>query len=793
MKKLFLHRLPIMLVLVMISCFFTIHIAAQTRGLAERPKIASIKVEGNLKSDAELIIIASGLSVSQEFNADDITKAIENLWEMNVFKDIQVYGEQIEDGIEVVIVVKEYPRLESMDLEGQDKIDEEDIRGKMGLYTSQTVSPQHIKKAIERIKRKYAEEGYLNADVEITTYASQNDSNKVLLKIKITEGAKVKIRGINFFGNYSFADAKLEGTFDDTKSKSGVFRWFKGGDFDEKKYREDVKKLIAYYKKKGYRDFQVVKDSTYYAKNKKDFFIDIHVEEGVKYRIGDVTWTGNTLFSNEELSHAFGFSRGEIFNQEKYDKNMQEQVNAMYYDRGYIFAQIVPIEKPVSKDTLNLEFIVTEGNQVYIEKVEIRNNTKTKEKVIRRDVVAFPGEKFSREALIRSQRNLMVLNYFENVIPDVQPISQDKVNVIMTVTEKPTDTANLSMGYSAQDGLIGSAGVAFNNFLGNGQIVSLNLQLGGAGYRVFSVGFSEPYLFDTRTSFGASFYFSLDGNRRAQYVGYKQRSYGGSISFGRRLKWPDDYFLANWSVGYANSTLKPLSLSNLYPQFTYGQQQSLTLTQVIQRNSKDAAEFPKSGSVYTLTTDFGFVSIDTSGYANAVRVLPQNYTRHTFRAENYYPTLWSFVLYTDFTMGYSRTFKRNPLVEEIPQLDRFYMGGSALDIGSIQLRGYGGRGVGPQESGFAAGGASMVKYSAEIRLPVIPSPTMYILGFAEAGNVFRSLSETDPFKVKRSFGYGFRLFMPLVGVIGLDVAYGLDKTNKNRNFPRFHFQLGQQF
>ncbi len=763
------------------------------QGLSDRPRIASIKVEGNLKSDADLIVIASGLSEGQEFNADDITKAIENLWEMNVFKDIQVYGEKIDDGIGVVIVVKEYPRLESMELEGEDKIDEEEIRNKMGLYTSQTVSPQHIKKAIGRIKRKYAEEGYLNAEVDITSYTSQNDSNKVILKIKITEGDKVKIKGINFFGNYSFSDGKLQGTFDDTKSKSGLFKWFKSGDYDEKKYREDLKKLIAFYKKKGYRDFQVIKDSVYYAPNKKDLYLDIQVEEGVKYRIGNVSWTGNTLFSNEELSQAFGFSRGEIFNQEKYDRNMQERVNAMYYDRGYIFAQIVPIEKPLSRDTLDIEFIVTEGNQVYIDRVEIKNNTKTKEKVIRREVVAFPGEKFSRDALIRSQRNLMVLNYFENVIPDVQPVSQDKVNVVVTVSEKPTDTANLSMGYSAQDGLIGSAGVAFNNFLGNGQIVSLNLQLGGQGYRVFSVGFSEPYLFDTRTSFGASFYYSLDGNRRAQYVGYKQRSYGGSLSFGRRLKWPDDYFLVNGTIGYANSTLKPLSGSQLYTQYTYGQQQSLTLTGVVQRNSKDAAEFPKSGSVYTYTSDLGFVGIDTAGFSNVARVLPQNYMRHTFRAENYYPAFWSFVLYTDFTMGYARTFKKNPQVEEIPLLDRFYMGGSALDIGSIQLRGYSGRGVGPQDGGFPVGGATMVKYSTELRLPVIPNPTMYILAFAEAGNVFRSLSESDPFKVKRSFGYGFRLFMPLVGVIGLDVGYGMDKSNKNRNYPRFHFQLGQQF
>ncbi|NUM81919.1 outer membrane protein assembly factor BamA, partial [bacterium] len=432
-----------------------------------KPKIASIKIEGNIKSDADLVIIASGLTVGSEFGIDDVQRAIENLWEMNVFKDVQVFGEPAEGGIAVIIAVQEYPRLEAMEISGQDEIDEKDIRGQIGLYTSQTVSPQHVKKAAEKVRKLYATKGYLNAQVDIKSYASTTDTGKVLLKIKIDEGGKVKIRGINFNGNASFSDGKLRGTFDDTKSKTGFFKWFKSGDFDEKKYYEDLKKLIGFYKKHGYRDAVVVKDSVYYAKNNKDLYIDIWVEEGVKYYIGDVTWTGNTLFSNRELTSALGFDRGDVFNQEKYDRAMQERVQALYYDRGYIYAQIVPIEKPTSKDTLNIDFVVTEGSPVAIDKVEIRNNTKTKEKVIRREVVAYPGETFSRDALIRTQRNLMVLNYFENVIPDVQPVGPDKVNVIVTVTEKPTDTANLSMGYSGQDGLVCSAGVAFNNFLGN--------------------------------------------------------------------------------------------------------------------------------------------------------------------------------------------------------------------------------------------------------------------------------------------------------------------------------------
>ncbi|MBX7153145.1 outer membrane protein assembly factor BamA [bacterium] len=759
-----------------------------------KPKIASIKIEGNIKSDADLVIIASGLSVGNEFGIDDVQRAIENLWEMNVFKDIQVYGEPAEGGIAVIIAVQEYPRLESMEISGQDEIDEKDIRGQIGLYTSQTVSPQHIKKAAEKIRKLYATKGYLNAQVDIKSYASTSDTGKVLLKIKIDEGSKVKIRGINFNGNDSFSDGKLRGTFDDTKSKTGFFKWFKSGDFDEKKYHEDLKKLIAFYKKHGFRDVVVVKDSVYYGKNNKDLFIDIWVEEGVKYYIGDITWAGNTLFSNRELTAALGFDRGDVFDQEKYDRSMQERVQALYYDRGYIYAQIVPIEKPTSKDTLNIDFVVTEGSPVAIDKVEIRNNTKTKEKVIRREVVAYPGETFSRDALIRTQRNLMVLNYFENVIPDVQPVGPDKVNVIVTVTEKPTDTANLSMGYSGQDGLVGSAGVAFNNFLGNGQAVSLNLQLGGQGYRVFSVGFNEPYLFDTRTSFGASLYYSHDGDRRAELYNYQATSYGGSITFGRRLKWPDDFFAASWSVSYANSKLKPVPGQTPSSVFPYGVQQSVSFAQAIQRDSRDAAEFPRSGSVYTLTAEVGIVSIDTVGYPNFVRVLPKNYNKYTFSAQNYYSAFWSFVLFNEFQMGYARTFRKNSSVEEIPTGDRFYMGGGALDIGSIQLRGYGGRNVGPQDnSGYAIGGATMFKYSTELRLQLIPSPTMYILAFAEAGNVFPSLAATDPFRLKRSVGYGFRLFMPLVGVIGLDIGYGLDKRNKKSGYPKFHFQLGQQF
>lgn len=793
-------------------------IFAQTTTTAKNV-IKSIKVEGNVKADAELIVIATGLVEEQSFNMDDIQKAIENLWNMKVFKDIQFYGEPEDDGVAIIIRVSEYPRLESLEITGYDKLDEKDIRGQIGLFTNQTVSPQHISRAAERIRRIYAAKGYLNAKADIQTYTSSADSNKVLVKIKIDEGDKVQIKAITFHDNVAFSDNILRETFAETKSQiayykwrnsgrghrhqefvfedtmaaGGYMRWHKRSEFDEKKYREDLGKLITHYKTYGYRDAQIVKDTVYYGRNNKDLFIDIWVEEGVKYYVGNISWTGNKLFSGRELSAALGFERGDVFNQEKYDRAMQEKVNALYYDQGYIYAQLIPVEKPVGKDTLDIEFIVTEGGPVDVARVEIKNNTKTKERVIRREVVSFPGETFSRDALIRTQRNLMVLNYFENVLPDVQPAGADKVNVVITVTEKPTDTANLAIGYSGQDGFIGSAGVAFNNFLGNGQQVTLNMQLGGQGYRVFSVGFAEPYLFGTRTSFGTSLYYSYDGERRAMYLGYKSRSYGGSFSLGRRLKWPDDFFQTSIQIGYSNSLIKPYDMTNVNPYYSYGPQKSVTLTNVIQRDSRDAAEFPRTGSLYSLTSEIGFVTADTTGYYNLARVLPKDFMSFTFRGQNFISLPWTLVFYTDMMFGYTRTLTASSNIQEIPHLQRFYMGGGALDIGSTQLRGYSSHSVGPRQSGYAIGGTTLFKYSAEVRLPVIPSPTMYLLVFTEAGNVFRSLGTSDPFDVKRSWGYGFRLFMPMVGIFGLDVGYGIDKKSKVTGYPKYHFQLGQQF
>lgn len=778
---------------------------APAQGLSKRV-IADVRVEGNVTSDEDLVIITSGLSKGTTFSSiETFQDAIKRLWKIDVFEDIAIEGEYFnpgQDSIHIIIQVKEYPRLEEVQVEGTKEIKEKDIKKKLGIFISQTVSPTRIKRAKRKIKDLYAEEGYRAAEVEITSYKAEDKENRVILKIKIDEGPKVKIKKITFHGNKAFSEGKLRGNLGDIKQKA----LFRSGEFDPKKFVDGKAELLNFYKKKGHRDAQIKKDSIYYGENKKDLFIDIWVKEGPQYKIGQVTWSGNKLYSDLELNAVFGLKEGDNFNQEKYEKALQERIQGLYYDKGYLYANITPIEVPVGDDTLNIDFLIAEGEPVAINEVIIEGNTKTSEKVIRRELYSLPGETFSREALIRSQSNLFVLNYFANIVPDVVPVGQDKVNVVFTVEEKSTDTANLSVGYSAQEGFIGGVGFTFNNFDikdplhgGAGQRLSFNWQFGRSDFKIIQLSFTEPWFLDTRTLVGFSVFYINEGGQRAALVGYESIRRGGSIQVGRRFHWPDDFFRGSWSASFSQVEQTPLSIS---PQnLAFGKSNRFALNQAISRDSRNSAEFPTNGSVYTLGTELGLVAYDTVGFNNTTRFLPKNYYKLTFKGENYIPTVWKLILYTSTEVGYVDAFRYNSDIREIPTDDRFYMGGGGLQFNTIQLRGYGTRRIGERDvvvfnsglssSSFAVGGATMVKYAAELRVPIVPNPTIFALGFAEAGNVYSGFSVTDPFDVKRSVGLGFRIFLPLVGIIGLDWGYGID--NRPGNKAHWHFQLGQQF
>jgi outer membrane protein insertion porin family len=612
----------------------------------------------------------------------------------------------------------------------------------------------------------------LLADIEATTEASE-DTDRVDLRLKIREGNKVQIRKVTFHGNNAFNDGKLRKQLKKTKQDG----FLGGGDFDEKQYQEDLEKIVEFYRTEGFRDAELVKDSLHYSPEKKDMFIDIWVNEGTKYYIGNITWEGNKLYPERLLAALLGFQTGDIYNAKKLQQAVSEKLGSLYYDAGYIFATVNPVEKPVDNDKVDLHFLITEGNAVTINKIRIVGNTKTKEKVIRRELFMRPGDTFSREALIRSQREVFVLNFFSDVKPDVQPVSDEKVDVVLEVVEKSTDTANMSAGWSERDKIIGSIGVSMNNLFGNGQRLAFDWNF-GRSYRSFQLSFTEPWLFDAPVLAGVSVF---DTKRQPGYgftYGYRQQ--GFSLRLGRRLRWPDNFFRLDGIYRLQNNEYFDFTdqLTDDVLRRSYGLENALSssVTFILTRNSRP--EGPTAGSQVSLSTEIAGGPLQGS----------VGYQKNIFQADWFMPTFWGLVWYANFRAGNIERFRGGI----IPYLEYFFMGGEGLS-NSIPLRGY----DDPLAYRNAPVSQTMLKYLLELRVPIAPNPTVFGLLFAEAGNTWENLSKTDPYDLRRSVGVGARLFMPLIGIIGFDYAYGFDHVNL-RTGEKFgawkpHFVFGRSF
>lgn len=743
-------------------------------------KVASISVEGNQTADANFIKLNSGLTSGATVTGEDIQKGIKQLWGLNLFSDIKVIlDKEVDNAVYLTIRVVEYPRLEKIELEGNDKVKKKDIEKQLEFYKGQVLGPKEIRKAETRIKKLYRDKGYLLAEVNSSIRDGAQPARKIL-RVKINEGNKVVIEGIRFHDNKFFTNKKLRKQLKDTEENG--FWFFGGGDFDTEKYAEDLKKLVAFYRKEGFRDAEVVRDSISYGPAKRDMFIDIWVNEGTRYYFGDITWQGNELYSSEILAQYLNFKKGDIYNKEKIERAVFERIGNLYYDAGYIYAGITPQEIPVGLDTVNVHFRVVEGNAVKIRKINIAGNTKTKEKVIRRQLRIHPGDTFSREALVRSQREIFILNYFADVRPDVQPITDEEVDIMLEVEEKSTDTANMSAGFSERDKLIGSVGVTMNNFFGNGQTLSFNLNFGRA-FRSFQIGFTEPWFLDTPTLIGLSLF---DTKRDSRFTGYDQRSQGATVRLGRRLSWPDNFFRADWIYRIDRTDLTNFSqiIIDRNPSGIIDQNWPLTtsgITQIISRNSLDRPEFPTSGSRFSLSTEL------TGGPLGG----NVSFHKHILKNDWFSPIFLNFVLMSSMQAGYIEGFGDD--TKNIPFLELFFMGGEGLSR-SIALRGYND----PLSNRVTEdGGKVMFKYSTELRFPISPNPTIFGLFFAEAGNTWATLPETDIFDLRRSVGFGLRIFMPMLGIIGFDYAYGFDNidfsTGKKFGDWKPHFVFGRSF
>lgn len=740
-------------------------------------KVLGVSVEGQTSADPTLIQINSGLTVGKEITSDDLQKAIKNLWSLNIFSDVEILlDKEVAGGVYLKIQVKEFPRLEKIELSGNKKIKKDDIDKELDFYRGQVVSPNHVNNARRKLKKLYADKGYLLAEIKPETYDSEAES-RVILRFNIKEGNKVQVKKINFFGNETFSDSKLRKKLKETKED----RWWRGADFNRKKFDEDLEKVVQFYLNEGFRDAEILSDSVYYDEHQKELFIDISLREGDRYYIGDISWQGNKIHSNELLQSRLGFVRGDVYNLEKIQKAIMERLGSLYYDSGYIYSQINPKETPVAKDTVDIQFQINEGNPVKINLVHIAGNTRTKEKVIRRELRINPGETFSKAALERSQRDVWVLNYFSDVKIDYWPTEDDKIDLKFTVEEKSTDLANMSAGWSERDKVIGSIGVAMNNLFGNGQQLSFDWNF-GRFYRSFQISFNEPWLLDTPTLTGFSVY---DTKRDSRYIGYSQRSSGASLRLGRRFRWPDNYFRGDWIYRVDRTELGDFSNAVIAanPNNIVGEKWPLissSVTQIFSRNSLNRPEFPTEGSSVSLSSEFAGGLIGGN----------VGYHKYIFSASWFTPAIWKFVLYNHTTAGFIDGWNSN---SRIPYLERFFLGGEGLSR-STPLRGYD-----DPLAGYATtpGGKVMFKYSTEIRFPIIPNPTMFGLIFAEAGNTWETVSDTDPFNLRRSVGIGARIFMPMIGIIGFDYAYGFDYIDSSTGLRygkwKPHFVFGRSF
>ncbi len=778
-----------------IALFAPIHLSAQTPPSQEVLKILGISVEGNTLADPAAVIANSGLKVGDEITVpgDQISQAVRKLWSLRMFEDIQILTDRkMGNGVFLLVKVTEYPRFERLEIEGNDGVSTDDIRKVVTFIRGQVLPPQDLNRVSREIQKLYEKEGYLLATVALTTEPIDTTKQRMLVRVTINEGSEVEVASIEFEGNTAFSDDDLSGAMDDTAVKQW-WKFWSSAKLDRKKFQEDKARIIQFYRRNGYRDAQLLFDTLTYSEDRTEMFIHMKVHEGAQYKLRRLAWQGNTVYPDYVLNERINMVPGEIYNAEKFERNLrgneeQNDVAALYLDNGYLRFNLEPRETRVAEDSIDILVNVYEMNQFKIGHVNVKGNTKTQEKVLRREFYTRPGDYFSRAAIVRTIRQLSQLNYFnpEKIKPDYVLVDDKTVDLTYEVEEKSSDNINASVGYSGAFGVTGALGFTINNFSisepltgGAGQVLNFEWMFGeGSRYRTFTIGFTEPWLFNTSTLLGVTLF-----DTRQVYTFDYQRT-GGSVRLGRRFKWPDDYFRGDWIFDAQVNEVR--DGRGIYRE---GQSSQVSITQVLSRNSVDNPIFPTMGSNVSL-------SIQMAGGP----LLPGTIDFHkwVFNSEWYLPLFGSsrMALYLSSQYGYVATFYRQSYIQPV---DLFFMGGTGLGyISTTPLRGYEDQAVGPRNSnGAIVGGQAMAKQTLEVRFALAVNPIpIYLLTFVEGGNVYESFARADFFDLKRSAGLGARLLINPIGMIGFDYGYGFDDVFPRDGRPdgwRFHFVFGKGF
>nr|WP_243348151.1 outer membrane protein assembly factor BamA [Parabacteroides sp. FAFU027] len=824
----------------------------------QKYEIAGITVSGVKNYEDYVIIGFSGLTVGQQITVpgDDITNAVKRFWKHGLFSDVQIKATKIyKNKIWLDIALKQRPRISEINYIGMKKSDKDDIESKLGLVKGNQITPNIIDRAKKVIQKHYEEKGFRNVDVKIEQKEDLSKENQVQVYIEVDRKMKTKVQNIFINGNQALTANRLQRVMKKTNEKGKLLNFFRQKKFVETDFAADKELIIKKYNELGYRDAVILKDSI--AKvNEQLVNVYLTLDEGKKYYIRSIKWVGNTIYPSSYLDQVLRMKKGDVYNQKMLDDRTQADDDAVaneYMNNGYLFFNLEPVEANVSNDSIDLEMRITEGKPATINKVEIKGNDRLYEHVIRRELRTKPGQLFNKSDIQRSAREIAQTGHFNPENMDIRPTPNQEngtVDILYGLESKANDQVEFSAGWG-QTGIIGKLSLKFTNFSmrnflhpstykgiipqGDGQTLTISGQTNAKYYQSYSISFMEPWFGGKRpNSLSVSAYYSKQTGMSSTYnnsyynnyySNYYGSSYGGygnsyydyssmidpekymqmlglSVGFGKRLTWPDDYFSFQSELSLQRYMMKNWN----YFLVTNGNSNNFSLNLTLSRSSIDNPTFTRYGSTFTLSAQITppYSLFDGKDYSqitnNAEKYKWVEYHKWKFKSRTFMPITNKFILATraDYGfVGYYNKDKKSPF-------ETFYMGGDGMTgytgmyaTETVALRGYQNGSLSNAGYGYAYS-----RLGLEMRYPFIlqPSSTIYGLTFLEAGNSWVDIKDFNPFTLKRSAGVGVRIMLPMIGLLGIDWAYGFDKVasstgalTRQYSGSNFHFIIGQEF
>ena len=807
----------------------------------EHPKqyiINKVKVSGIKYLDPEVVASMSGLTKGDTIMipSDYLSSTLKTMWNQRIYSDVQILTEPVGDSVNIEIVLRERPRVYDWKIEGVRKGQMSELLETLKLKKGSELSDFVLNSSKDAIRKYFAEKGFYNADVSVRLENDTTLENVVNVFFVVDRKNRVKIGKIDFEGNTALSDRQLRRSFKKTHQKS--INIFKGAKYKEKDYEEDKENLIDFYNSRGYRNATILSDSVYRI-NDKRLGIALKVDEGNKFYYRNVSWTGNSVYETRQLNDMLGISKGETYDKKTLHKRLgigkhadyedMSSISSLYQNNGYLFSSIDPGEVVVGEDSIDINVKIFEGKQAKINEVKISGNHRVNDRVIRRELYVRPGELYNRALLMQTIRQLNQMQHFdpEKTSPgiDLVPNSNELVDISFPLEEVASDKFEISGGWGSNM-FVGSVGVQLNNVSlknffkgsewrpyphGQNQQLAIRGQTNGSYYKAISLNFTEPWLGGKKpNSLTVGLYYSdeTDAYYAWQSGNRHFRTIGVSVGIGRRLSWPDRYFTIYNEISYQAYNLKDWSSFLV----TNGTSNIFALKTVLARNSVDSPIYPRTGSEFslslTLTPPYSLfqknVDYADPNLPDYKRYKWIEYHKWQFKAQWYYPRTNNnkLVLMARAEMGYLGSYNKN----KPSPFEGFDVGGDGMSgynvygVEIVGLRGYENSALTPYTytaDGRADYARAYNKYTMEIRYPFIlkPSSTIYGLVFAEGGNAFKSWKEFDPFLIKRSIGVGARIYLPIVGMLGIDWGYGFDKAvgQTERSGSQVHFIIGTQF